>query len=117
MVLLQRRLNGTNEVVEVADHVANDPGVEKFTDFLKETGLQSTEGLLELAQVLKVPVEQMIKLTAGGLIEGPAQENIHQYLFCRVPERSLQFLRRQGGEAGTKNYPSTDHSDFKDNCG
>ena len=118
MILLQRRLNGANEVVRVADSVEHEPGVMKFNDFLKEVGLQSTEGLIELAQVLKVPIEGMIELTAGGLIEGPAQENIRHYIRnCRVPENALQFLQGQSGEAGTKNKPSSGQEDFKDNCG
>lgn len=118
MVLLQRRLNGRNELVDVADHVENDAGVIKFSDFLEQVGMQSTEGLIELAQVLKVPFAQIIRLVPGGLIEGPAQENIRHYIRnCRVPENALQFLQSQSGDAGEKNMPQSDHSDFKDNCG
>ena len=118
MILLQRRLNGANEIVDVVDSVEHDAGVMKFDDFLKEVGLRSNEGLLELAQVLKVPIEEMVVLNEGGSIEGVAQENIRHYLRnCRVPDNALEFLQSQSGGAGTKNKAESDHSDFKDNCG
>jgi hypothetical protein len=118
MVLLQRRLNGRNEVVQVAEGVAHQPGVMKFSDFLGQVRMQSGEGLLELSQVLKVPFEDIMRLVPGGLIEGPAMENIREYVDeCRICGASLKFLGRQSGDAGIKNKPESGFEDFKDNCG
>lgn len=109
MFLLQTRLDGTNEIVEVPDKTVDAPGVKKFADFLKEIGLCSHSGVAELAQVLKVPVEKMEKLSDGGLIEGPSQESIRYYVRnCRLSENSLRFLQGSQGEAGTKNRPESD---------
>jgi hypothetical protein len=119
-ILLQRRLAGRNELVDVPEEVQNAPGVKRFHEFLGEIGMESRDDLRELAQVLKVPLEQMIKTTAQDLIEGPAQENISRYVReCRVNGASLQFLQSQSGDAGEKNakVADPDDFDFKDRCG
>ncbi len=118
MFLLQRRLNGHNEVVQVAEGVAHQPGVMNFLEFLAKVGLKSETGMQELAQVLKVPIRDLRSLVPNGTIEGPAQDNIRDYASdCRINGASLKFLLKQSGDAGIKNSPPNAFEDFKDNCG
>jgi hypothetical protein len=116
-LMLQRFLDGSNEVNEVNESAKESAGVIKFIDFLTEIGMSSQSSILELAQVLKVPFSQ---LRSCNLIEGTAQENIRHYVRnCRISESSIEFLRRQNGEAGERNSPPLDDNpeNQKDNCG
>jgi hypothetical protein len=117
LTLLRRHLNGENCIVRIAEFGKYCSSVEDFPKFLRDVGLGTHDGLLEIAQVLKVPYEQLLHC---DLIEESAQENIRKYVLSgRISPRCIEFMSAQQGEAGTKNWPSRDDNpDYqKDNCG
>ncbi|MEI7513034.1 MAG: hypothetical protein WCJ74_00230 [bacterium] len=115
--LLRRHLNGENKVVGIAEFAKFCPSVEDFPKFLRDVGLGTYEGLLEIAQVLKVPYEELLDC---NLVDENAQENIREYVLSgRISPRCLEFMRAQHGKAGTKNWPPRDENpeDHHDPCG
>ena len=107
--ILQRSLIGQNDIARTVDNIKESPGVAKFSEFLKENNLFDRDAIFELAQVLKVPCEQLMKLAKEdkedkeGYISGDAINNIKHYLDVRVCKKSIEFLQTQSGESGTLN--------------
>lgn len=106
--------NGCNQIDEdecdeaELSEVEKEPGIRNFWKFLQENHLDYHKALLELAQVLKVPVERMLELgKAGeegkGFITGDAQINIRDYLEDRISPAAISFLECQEGDAGKLN--------------
>ena len=112
MRILLRTIMGANEITDTDEA----SGASNFWNFMQEVGLGTEVGLLEIAQVLKVPFEQ---LRCCDLIGNYAQDNIREYVRnYRISEAGIEFLQAQNGMAGLANKPTRDDgTEFNDNCG
>lgn len=122
-LLLQRRLQGYNEIISVDDRTTHCAGVYNFRNFIeKECGRILCHNLvLELGQILKIPWEKVADLgNTNGFIDHLSAQNIKVYFNgAALTINQLAFLQRQEGKAGLKNNkPRYDsNEDFKDRCG
>ena len=121
-LLLDRRLNGTNSVIEIkiddsetfALRINNGPALINFWKFLEDNHLDYHDAVVELAQVLKIPVSMLQKLVdAGelGFLTVDASKNIQYYLDVRIAPKAISFLQSQQGEAGIKNKEAESSND------
>lgn len=114
--ILERTLDGGNSIVEIDSSWS---GPKTLNDFLQSLGMNTFEGIAELAQVLKVPIDDLRDCAEKGFVNDYAAENIIEYWRnCRIHQNGISFLQRQHGESGNKNVDvPSDLLDFKDNCG
>jgi hypothetical protein len=109
--LLVRKLDGYNEVVEtpLESIVSNENKFKKFSDlfnsYVRYYAGDKNNGIFELAQVLKVPINSIGTLVAeDGYVENDAMFNLDFFLQSRVSVPQLiEFMSHQHGEAGVKN--------------